>query len=91
VVLEHSEINGIFNLGTGRSQSFNEVANAVIQWHKRGNIQYIPFPDHLVNAYQHFTEADISLLRKAGYKASFASVEQGVISIFGLAKSARMS
>jgi ADP-L-glycero-D-manno-heptose 6-epimerase len=50
----------------------------VIQWHKRGNIQYIPFPDHLVNAYQHFTEADISLLRKAGYKASFASVEQGV-------------
>lgn len=69
---------GIFNVGTGRSESFNAIAEAVIQWHKRGKIEYIPFPDHLKGRYQSFTEADISNLRAAGYKASFATVAEGV-------------
>jgi len=76
--LQHQEQSGIFNVGTGRSQSFNDVAKAVIQWHTKGEIEYIPFPEHLRNRYQSFTQADISLLRKAGYTADFANVEQGV-------------
>ncbi len=45
--LEHRYRSGIFNLGTGRSQTFNDVANAVIGWHGRGRIRYVPFPAHL--------------------------------------------
>lgn len=76
--LEHPDKSGIFNLGTGRSQPFNDVARAVIAWHGRGEIEYIPFPDHLEGRYQSFTEADISALRAAGYDKPFLSVEQGV-------------
>jgi ADP-L-glycero-D-manno-heptose 6-epimerase len=75
---ENKDKSGIFNVGTGRSQTFNAVANAVIAWHKRGEVQYIPFPDHLVGHYQSFTEADISKLRAAGYTEEFSTVEQGV-------------
>jgi len=70
--------SGIFNIGTGRSQTFNAVANSVIKWHGCGEIQYIPFPEHLRGHYQSFTEADISALRAAGYTKEFHTVEQGV-------------
>lgn len=78
--------SGIFNLGTGQCQSFNDVADAVIKWHGQqpgeakidGRKEYMPFPDHLKGAYQSFTEADISKLREAGYQDAFANVEQGV-------------
>jgi ADP-L-glycero-D-manno-heptose 6-epimerase len=74
--------SGIFNLGTGQCQSFNDVADAVVQWHAAhgtaGSKQYVPFPDHLKGAYQSFTEADISKLRDAGYQEAFADVASGV-------------
>jgi len=70
--------SGIFNVGTGRSQSFNDVAKAVVAWHQKGEIEYIPFPEHLKGRYQSFTEADISLLRKVGYDKPFKTVEEGV-------------
>ncbi|HEY5601609.1 MAG TPA: ADP-glyceromanno-heptose 6-epimerase [Gammaproteobacteria bacterium] len=76
--MDHPEKSGIYNLGTGRSQTFNDVANAVIQYYGRGEIKYIPFPDHLKGRYQSFTEADISALRAAGYDAPFKTVEEGV-------------
>ena len=76
--LDNPQHSGIFNLGTGRSQSFNDVANAVINYHGRGKIEYIPFPDHLKGRYQSFTQADISALRAVGYNQPFKSVEQGV-------------
>lgn len=75
---EQSRASGIYNVGTGHSQPFNDVAHAVIAWHGRGDIQYIPFPSHLRNHYQSFTEADISALREVGYSAKFHSVEEGV-------------
>ena len=75
--LENPDKSGIFNLGTGRAQSFNDVANAVIDWHGKGEIQYIPFPEHLKGAYQSFTEANIDKLRAVGYDKPFATVEQG--------------
>ncbi len=76
--MEHPDKSGIFNLGTGRSQPFKDVANAVIDWHGKGRIEYIPFPEHLKGRYQSFTEADITALRKAGYEAPFKTVEEGV-------------
>lgn len=76
--LDHPDKSGIFNVGTGRSQPFNDIARAVIAWHGRGEIEYTPFPDHLRGRYQSFTEADISALRAAGYDKPFKTVEQGV-------------
>ena len=91
--LDHPEKSGIFNLGTGRAQSFNELAVANVnscralagepkqsleELLKQGFIEYIPFPDALKGKYQSFTQADLTKLRKAGYESPFASVEQGV-------------
>lgn len=76
--LEHPDVSGIYNAGTGKSRSFNDVARAVIDWHGHGEIRYIPFPDQLVGSYQSFTEADIDSLRIAGYDRDFLSVEEGV-------------
>lgn len=76
--LDNPGKSGIFNLGTGKARSFNDVANAVINYHGKGSIEYIPFPEHLKGAYQSFTEADISALRNIGYDRTFISVEEGV-------------
>ena len=76
--LDNPDSSGIFNAGTGRAQSFNDVANAVIQWHGKGKIQYVPFPDHLKGAYQSFTQANLGELRKSGCDVEFRSVEEGV-------------
>jgi ADP-L-glycero-D-manno-heptose 6-epimerase len=86
--LEHRDVSGVYNCGTGRAQSFNQLAAAVInavqgtQWPVRelvakGLIEYIPFPPQLVGKYQSFTQADLTRLRTAGYIAEFMSVEQG--------------
>jgi ADP-L-glycero-D-manno-heptose 6-epimerase len=87
--LEHRERSGIFNCGTGRAQSFNELAAAVINA-ARGTralaaelaaqklIEYVPFPPQLAARYQSFTEADLTQLRAAGYDAEFMDVAQGV-------------
>jgi ADP-L-glycero-D-manno-heptose 6-epimerase len=76
--LDNSSVSGIFNAGTGRAQSFNDVANAVIQWHGKGKIRYVPFPEHLQGAYQSHTQADLTQLREAGCDVDFRSVEEGV-------------
>ena len=76
--LDHPDKSGIFNLGTGKSQAFNDVAQAVIKYHGKGQLEYIPFPDHLKGVYQSFTEADISALRDAGYPSPMSRVEEGV-------------
>ncbi|MDH3619737.1 MAG: ADP-glyceromanno-heptose 6-epimerase [Gammaproteobacteria bacterium] len=76
--LDNPAVSGIYNTGTGRAQTFNDVANAVLKWHGKGKIRYIPFPDHLKGAYQSFTQADLTQLREAGCDVEFRSVEQGV-------------
>lgn len=74
---EHPDWSGIFNVGTGASASFNELARAVIDWHGFGKIRYIPFPDGLKSSYQSFTEADVRALRNIGYTEPFADVRSG--------------
>ena len=76
--LAHREISGIYNVGTGASASFNDLARAVIDYHGAGTIRYIPFPDGLEASYQSFTEADIGALRDAGYAAPFDDIRAGV-------------
>ena len=91
--LDHPDKSGIFNLGTGRAQSFNELAVANVnscralagepkqsleELLKQGFIEYIPFPDALKGKYQNFTQADLTKLRQAGYDAPFANVDEGV-------------
>jgi ADP-L-glycero-D-manno-heptose 6-epimerase len=91
--LDHPEKSGIFNVGTGRAQTFNELAAASVngcralfgdeplplaQLVAQGLIEYIPFPAELRGKYQSFTEADLSKLRKAGYDAPFATLEEAV-------------
>jgi ADP-L-glycero-D-manno-heptose 6-epimerase len=70
--------SGIYNLGTGQARSFNDVARAVLRFHGRGNIRYVPFPDHLRGSYQSFTEADLAGLRAAGYSGAFLDIDAGV-------------
>lgn len=74
-----NHISGIFNLGTGKAQSFKDVAEAVIEFHGKGEIETIPFPEHLKSRYQAFTEAKMDKLRQAGYKESFKDVKTGVL------------
>ncbi len=76
--MDHPKKSAIVNLGTGKAQSFNDVASAVINWHGKGKIDYIAFPEHLKGAYQSFTQADLTHLRALGYQAEFKTVEQGV-------------
>jgi ADP-L-glycero-D-manno-heptose 6-epimerase len=88
-LLEHPEVSGVFNCGTGRAQTFNQLAAAVINA-ARGTrlplprlvkdrlIEYIPFPMGLMEKYQSYTQADLTRLRAAGYRGEFRGVEQGV-------------
>jgi len=91
--LDHPQQSGIFNVGTGHSQTFNEVAMAVINHvrasqdlpglclealHKADLIHYIPFPEDLKGKYQSYTEADLSALRTTGCDIPFKDVVAGV-------------
>jgi ADP-L-glycero-D-manno-heptose 6-epimerase len=88
-LLERRDVSGVFNCGTGRAQSFNELAAAVInavqgtrlplkELVAKGLIEYVPFPPGLLDKYQSFTQADLAQLRAAGYAREFRTVEQGV-------------
>ena len=91
--LAHPERSGIVNVGTGRAQTFNDVAVTVInsicaargaavrslaELVQAGCIEYIPFPADLKGKYQAFTQADLDGLRGTGYTQPFLTVEQGV-------------
>ncbi|WMQ74050.1 MAG: ADP-L-glycero-D-manno-heptose-6-epimerase [Sodalis sp.] len=71
-------VSGIFNCGTGQAESFQAVADAVLDYHKKGQLEYIPFPEKLKGRYQAYTQADLTQLRGAGYQQSFKTVAEGV-------------
>ena len=79
---ENPHISGIYNVGTGVSRTFNDIANCVLDYYKHhkpnASMSYIDFPDGLEEQYQAFTEADINLLRSKGYNKNFTSLEEGV-------------
>jgi ADP-L-glycero-D-manno-heptose 6-epimerase len=71
-------VQAVVNAGTGQSRSFNDVANTLIHLHGSGRIEYIPFPEDLKSRYQHYTQADISQLRQAGYLAESTDLDEGI-------------
>jgi ADP-L-glycero-D-manno-heptose 6-epimerase len=75
---ENPKVKGIYNLGTGRAQSWNELADALFKaCGKQKNIEYIEMPDSIKNQYQYFTEADLKKLKITGCLISFKNIEQG--------------
>jgi ADP-L-glycero-D-manno-heptose 6-epimerase len=91
--LDHPGQSGLFNVGTGAAQSFNDVAVATVNACRRhanlselsiadlqrqGVIEYIAFPLELKGKYQSYTQADVRALRGAGFGAPFLTVEEGV-------------
>jgi ADP-L-glycero-D-manno-heptose 6-epimerase len=91
--LDHPQHSGIFNLGSGRAESFNAVALATLnalakregnaarslkEWVAEGAIEYVPFPSQLVGKYQSYTQADLKKLRAAGYEEKMFDVATGV-------------
>lgn len=91
--LDHPEVSGIFNCGTGRAQPFNDVASTVVNTLREASgqdalpleelvaqklIRYIDFPDDLKGRYQSHTQADLSRLRKAGFTQEMRDVQTGV-------------
>ncbi|QIZ45556.1 ADP-glyceromanno-heptose 6-epimerase [Dickeya zeae] len=71
-------VSGIFNCGTGNAESFQAVADAVLAWHNKDQVEYIPFPEKLKGRYQAYTQADLTNLRAAGYNKPFKTVAEGV-------------
>ena len=78
-LMEHKPANGIYNVGTGKAESFSDVTGAVagaLGYDPSGRL--IPMPYAIRASYQHFTQADISKLRAAGYDKPFRSIEDGI-------------
>lgn len=76
--LQGDNKSGIYNLGTGQSETFRTIAEIIISHYGKGEIEYIPFPEHLKGTYQSHTEADISKLRAIGYQRPFCSLLEGI-------------
>jgi ADP-L-glycero-D-manno-heptose 6-epimerase len=78
-MLNNPDVNGIFNVGTGKARSYNDLAVSVFKsLNLKNNVEYIDMPQGLKEKYQYFTEADIRKLRKLGYKKEFYSLEMGI-------------
>ncbi|MCC8179384.1 MAG: ADP-glyceromanno-heptose 6-epimerase [Planctomycetes bacterium] len=78
-LVEHPDANGLFNIGTGEAESWNQLANAVFAaLGKEPHIEYIDMPESIRGQYQYHTKADITRLRQAGYEGNFRLIADGV-------------
>jgi ADP-L-glycero-D-manno-heptose 6-epimerase len=78
-LLETPSVSGIFNVGTGKARSFRDLMTAMFAALGREPIiEYIDMPESIRDSYQYFTQAQMENLRRAGFNASFATLEQGV-------------
>ena len=76
---DHPEVSGIFNCGTGKARTWIDLANAVFAaMEKTPKIVFIDMPEEIRDKYQYHTQADMTKLRKAGYKTPFTELEDGV-------------
>jgi len=77
--VDHCDINGIYNVGTGKARTWNDLAKSLFSAvGKPLNITYIEMPDILKPRYQYFTQADMAKLKNAGYQEKFTSLEDAV-------------
>ena len=78
-ILDNPKVSGLFNVGTGRAQSFRELAEATFEvLGMKTNINYIDMPERLKEKYQYYTKAEIKKLREVGYLGEFMDVKSGV-------------
>jgi ADP-L-glycero-D-manno-heptose 6-epimerase len=78
-LMEHRKNSGIYNLGTGKARSFNDLGKATFAaLGLEPNIEYIDTPADIRDKYQYFTEATMAKLRAIGYTQEFMSLEAGV-------------
>jgi ADP-L-glycero-D-manno-heptose 6-epimerase len=78
-LLASPEVNGVFNLGSGKARTFEDLARAVFAAAgKPPQIDYIPMPATLRDRYQYFTEARMQRLAEAGYSGGFTTLEAGI-------------
>jgi len=76
---DNPKINGLFNIGAGKARTWNDLVKAVFAaMGKSANVEYVEMPDSIRNQYQYFTQADITKLRKAGYKKQITSLENAI-------------
>ncbi len=78
-LLNHPDVNGIFNIGTGQANTWNDLANAVFKaMGKEPNIEYIDMPDQLQGAYQYFTQAEMNKIKSAGCEIETHTLEDAI-------------
>ncbi|NLE65628.1 MAG: ADP-glyceromanno-heptose 6-epimerase [Elusimicrobia bacterium] len=78
-LMEHPEVNGIFNVGTGVARTWNDLAKALFAAVGRpSRIEYVDMPESIRPRYQYFTQADMALLRRAGYEKPFSTLEDAI-------------
>ena len=78
-LIETPSVSGIFNVGTGQARSFRDLMTAMFAaLGREPNIEYIDMPDSIRDSYQYYTQAEMENLRRAGFNATFATLEQGV-------------
>ena len=76
---DHSGVSGLYNCGTGRARSWNDLVGSLfVAMGRRPEIAYIDMPESLRNQYQYFTQADGAKLRSAGYDRPFTTLEEAV-------------
>lgn len=77
--LEHPEIGGLFNVGSGKARNWNALAHALFSaMGKQANIEYIEMPASIRDQYQYHTQAEMGKIRKVGYDAPGTSLEDGI-------------
>ena len=76
---DNPKLSGLYNLGTGRARTWNDLVNAVFAaMDKESNIEYIEMPESMRNQYQYFTQADTTKLREVGYDKELTSLEDAI-------------
>jgi ADP-L-glycero-D-manno-heptose 6-epimerase len=88
-LMHHRKDSGIYNLGSGKARTFNDLVKAVFAaLNKPANIEYIDTPEDIRETYQYFTEAKMEKLKEIGYGKGFWALEVGVRDyVSGLSKS----
>jgi ADP-L-glycero-D-manno-heptose 6-epimerase len=77
--LDTPKVSGIFNVGTGKAESFRDLITAVFAALGRApNIEYIDMPAAIRDSYQYFTQGSVENLRRAGYNAGFTPLAEAV-------------
>ena len=85
--LDNKQVSGIFNIGTGTANTFNELVSLVYKsLNKNINIRYIEMPEALKSQYQYHTQANLNKLKNLGYNKKFYSLEEGVSDYINILK-----